>query len=323
MNPIVGREFRSRWRERRAFGLVLGYSAVLSLAMLWLCHELLRLPEQTAQLSTSPQRTGYAIFIGLSWMQTLGWMLLAPALTATTIAGEREQGLLESLQLAPLSPLQIAWGKLASALLFALLLWLCALPISAVCFMLGGVSPGQYFMSSLIQLVTAVTGAMVGLYFSAWSHRAGAALRKTFAALIVWSIGSMLCAIVPVGTGLTTRLMYLVGSSNPIVAVLSALESSSGGIYILRSRGFTPYAWWIDILVDLPPWINRPNVTGHRFDLAFHVRRARLRRPLPEQYWIERSRAPVHWRHIEYSVRVRQGGRCSGRQHIECKTSRA
>jgi ABC-type transport system involved in multi-copper enzyme maturation permease subunit len=278
MNPIVGREFRSRWRERRAFGLVLGYSAVLSLAMLWLCHELLRLPEQTAQLSTSPQRTGYAIFIGLSWMQTLGWMLLAPALTATTIAGEREQGLLESLQLAPLSPRQIAWGKLASALLFALLLWSCALPISAICFMLGGVSPGQYFLSSLIQLVTAVTGAMVGLYFSAWSHRAGAALRKTFAALIVWSIGSMLCAIVPVGTGLTTRLMYLVGSSNPIVAVLSALESSSGGIYILRSRGFTPYAWWIDILVDLPPWTLSWRCKAS-FRFAFHVRGARSPSP--------------------------------------------
>jgi hypothetical protein len=57
-----------------------------------------------------------------------------------SIAGGREQECSKACNLPHFHRWQIAWGKLASALLFALLLWSCALPIGAVCFMLGGVS---------------------------------------------------------------------------------------------------------------------------------------------------------------------------------------
>jgi ABC-type transport system involved in multi-copper enzyme maturation permease subunit len=291
MNPIIGRELRSRWRGRRAFGLLLGYSAVLSIAMLWLCYELLGGPAQTAQFASGTDGAGHDVFVGLTWMQTLGWMLVAPALTAPGIASEREQGLLEDLQLAPLSPLQIAWGKLASALLFALVLWLCALPISAICFLLGGVSYGEYLISLLLQIVTAVTGAVIGLYFSAWSRRAGAALRKTFAALIVFNIGSLLCAVLPIGSGLTTRLFYLVGSSNPIVAVLSVVQGDIRSIFVLHGGGFLPSSWWIDALVGLPPWAISLLVQSTVSILLFISMLRALRRPLPEQYWIGLPRA--------------------------------
>ena len=49
------------------------------------------------------------IFVALAF-------LLAPALSAPAIASEREAGLLESLQLSPLRPLQIAIGKWAASL---------------------------------------------------------------------------------------------------------------------------------------------------------------------------------------------------------------
>jgi hypothetical protein len=155
--------------------------------------------------------------------------------------------------------------------------------------MLGGVSIGQYLMSLLIQLVTAVTSAIVGLYFSAWSHRAGAALRKTFAAIIVWNIGSLMCAALPIGSGLTTRLLYLAGSSNPVVAVLSALEGTSHGIFALRGGGFVPFSWWIDFLVELPPWAISLLLQSIVSALLFASTVRALHRPLPEQYWIERS----------------------------------
>jgi ABC-type transport system involved in multi-copper enzyme maturation permease subunit len=252
----------------------MGYSAVLSLAV---------------QMPIAVAGAGHPIFAGITWMQTLGWLLLAPALTATSIAGEREQGLLESLQLTPLSSLQIAWGKLVSVLLFALLMWICALPISAICFLLGGVSSGEYLISVLLQIVTAVTGAVVGLYFSAWSHRAGAALRKTFAALIVWNIGSLLCAALPLGSSLTNRLLYPIGSSNPVIAVLSVVQQDMRGIFVLRGGGFAPLAWWIDALIDLPPWAISVLLQSTVSLLLFISTVRALRRPLPEQYWIERS----------------------------------
>jgi ABC-type transport system involved in multi-copper enzyme maturation permease subunit len=258
--------------------------------MLWLCRDLLRVPTHATQFASGTARAGYEIFVSLTWMQTLGWMLLAPALTATGIAGEREQGLLESLQLAALSPLQIAWGKLASVLLFALLLWLCALPVSAICFLLGGVSLVQYLMSLLIQFAAAVSAAVVGLYFSAWSHRAGAALRKTFAALVVWNIVSLVCAVLPFGNGLITRLLYLLGSSNPIIAVLSVMQGNNRSISILRGGGFVPFSWWIDALVSLPPWAINLLLQSLVSVLLFKSAVRALRRPFAEEYWVERPR---------------------------------
>ncbi|MBV9865583.1 MAG: ABC transporter permease subunit [Abitibacteriaceae bacterium] len=196
LNPILTRDMRARWRGWRAFGLVFVYATLLALLMWWQYKNLFASP--TFANDTDPRQRmafmGNSLFRGLTTIQIFGWMLLAPALTATSIAGEREQGLLESLQLSSLSPWRILMGKLLSVVAFLVLMLLIPLPITAVCFMLGGVSPGEFALALGLQIVTALTCSLLGLAASAWSQRANVALGKSFIYTLIWSVGTIVVA---------------------------------------------------------------------------------------------------------------------------------
>lgn len=310
MNPIMAREVRSRWRDRRAFGLLLGYAALLSLAVAYSYSEALPAATQNgaqnaawraASSRAAAWRTaeiGHTLFMTLSWMQALGWMLLAPTLTASAIAGERERGLLEGLQLSPLTGPRIVLGKLASALFFILLLMLAALPVVAICFLLGGVSPGEFALATLLHAVTATTCATVGLFFSAWSRRAATALRATFVVLTLWGVGSLICFLTAPGrsNSAMSLLFHLFGKTNPVMAAVAVGDPMAAGP---GARFFGPpittsssfVVEFLNILAALPPWAVSLAFQLLLVPLLLWSSARALRRPFAEQYWIEGKRA--------------------------------
>jgi ABC-type transport system involved in multi-copper enzyme maturation permease subunit len=191
LNPIIVREVRTRWRHWHGFALLCGYAALLAVAMCLLYADFMSRQQPAQDLRKIAPSGGHELFSALTVLQTFAWMLMAPALTATGIAGERERGLLEALHMSPLRTYQIVWGKLLPALLFVLLLTLVAMPISSICFLMGGVSPGEFGWALTLHAITAFTGASIGIYFSARSRRALGALTTTFVFLAIWGFGSL------------------------------------------------------------------------------------------------------------------------------------
>jgi ABC-type transport system involved in multi-copper enzyme maturation permease subunit len=188
-NPVLKIESRTRWRGARAFLLMLAYAVILASAMIWRYGTAMPAFEYSTSISQTGARAssvGRELFLTLSTLQMIGWMILAPALTATGLAGERERGLLEGVQLSRLSPVQILWGKMLSALSFIILMMPVALPITATCFFLGGMAPQELAIMTLLQLVTAANGASIGLFFSARSRRAQGALASAFIVTAMW-----------------------------------------------------------------------------------------------------------------------------------------
>ncbi len=200
LNPIWRREVRSRWRGPWTYVLVLGYAALLALAMWWIYAQAkvaMEYRELSPNMPGLPGRgtaargsalLGREIFAQFTTVQMLGWMLLAPVLTAPSIAGERERGLLESLHLSHLSPAHIAGGKLLSALSLVALLLLVPLPIVAMCFPLGGVSPSEFALALLLQASTAVSCAALGLACSARSRHTTGAIATALGLVAVWNL---------------------------------------------------------------------------------------------------------------------------------------
>ena len=164
LNPIVTREVLARWRHFRSFGLLFAYSALLS-AMVGIIYA-------SGSRSETAAHRGHDLFVALTIGQVVGWMMLAPGLTATSIAGEREQGLLEAVQLSHLSGIRIAWGKLLSALFLVGLMLLVPLPIIAICFFTGGVSPAEFAIG-----LTLYSSRPSPAPQSAWRARPGAGVR--------------------------------------------------------------------------------------------------------------------------------------------------
>ena len=297
INPIIGRELRTRWRGFRSLGLVLAFCAPLALAVV-MQYDDARTYTAGRSVIDNSERWGRELFQTLAWLQTLGWMLLAPTLTATTIAGEREQGLLESLQLSPLRPGQIAGGKLLSALLFVLLMMLAATPVIAICFLLGGVSPSVFLSATALHMVTAVTCASIGLAFSAWTRRAATAMRATYVTLVIWGVGSAVAYAVAGNIGSQTSdveallliLARLFGGTNPILGAVSLLgvDFRTGSV-VASGTTFEPLLM-LDQLAQASPFLLSTGAQLLLLPILWWLSAKGVRRPLPEQYWIDNAK---------------------------------
>ena len=299
VNPVMVREMRARWRGWQAFILLFVY-AVLFAAALGYLYALYTRVNAFANAGPDGQAStlGRNLFSHLTWIQTLGWVLIAPSLTATSIAGERERGLLDALQLSALTPWRIVAGKLFSVLSLIFLLLLVPLPISALCFMMGGISGGEFLQVFALHLVTAVTGAAIGLFCSAWHRRAGLAMRSMILFLLTWHIGSWLALWVSIAllaarpgatpSAASTNWSFVCGlfsQSNPLLASVSLFDYFGTGFSTTSGAGALPPPFDSPYVVSLASQILLTVL------LLWSATRA-VRKPLRETYWLEPKRAP-------------------------------
>lgn len=285
LNPILTRESRALWRKK-AFLLLFGGVSIFALIMFYCYGSATSSWQyenyQQYQNASSPQPLDQLSFLGamlfkqMCYFQIVGWMLVAPMLTATTLAGERERGLLEALQLSQLSPGAIVRGKLYTALTFATLLLFSLLPVMAICFLLGGVSPTE-FTSAAIQTVVAIfMGASIGLWVSARSRRAAKAVGGTFSAVFLWGVGTLFCFGLiqfPWPPSPWHEILGFFPLLNPGITLIYQLEQMPGNSPFLD----LPFESWqlgcfLQLLLS--------------FFLLWRCAVV-VRRPLDEEYWVE------------------------------------
>lgn len=239
VNPVLQREMRARWRGWRAYGLLFGYVVFLSVVIAW-CYQNNMHYEDFDDPSFNPYRRmaalGHELFMILSGLQSLFWALIPAILTSTTISSEREQGMLEGLQLSRLATSQIVLGKLCSSLALCVLLILVTLPLEAVCFLMGGVSPGEFFAVLTMHSFAALAGASFGLASSAWNRRSPVSVGFTIAFAVFWFVGTFIFAIVsesgpsPAATVINWQPVYeFFGKLNPIFSMFILLNNHRSG----------------------------------------------------------------------------------------------
>jgi ABC-type transport system involved in multi-copper enzyme maturation permease subunit len=195
ISAIIVKELRGRMRGKRAF-IILTIHVLLLALFAWM---FMRLNEETiASLSSYGGQATYAsasigrgIFIGLLLLQTLMVAVLAPAATAGAISSEREHQTLELLAVTPISSLAIVLGKLFSALAWVFVLILASIPVTALVFVFGGVSPDDMLRGYLVLFATVIGLGSVGIFFSALTRRTGASTGLTFVTTLALVIGSL------------------------------------------------------------------------------------------------------------------------------------
>ena len=259
-NPIVVRESRARWRGSRAYLLAFFYALVLSAGMWWKYAEI----NARGGGSLSGEQFGLAaqhgneLFWTLSLLQAGIWLLIAPALTSTAITVERESGLLVAMLLSKMTPLQIVIGKWISALSFVLLLIVAALPVTAICFLMGGVSQEEFVGSLLIQIATAFFGAALGLATSASQKRAASSLGATFGYVALWLITSGVAFFWAANYPAIGGLFSFYGWTNPLWSMyfLIAPESWMPGYpgQFLLPTGWQAWHYTVLSLLALCAW---------------------------------------------------------------------
>lgn len=193
-NAVVSRELRVALRNERSFATLGLYVAVLGAVVAS------QFPSDVAVgLSTNGNRgaaaLGHELFLWFGFSQAFLIALILPALATGALSQERERRTLEPLLLTPLTPLQIVWGKGVGVLAFACLLLLATVPLTSMCFLLGGVSPGEVVgaYSCLLGFAACVTALGLGCA-AKWEN-------ATQATLICYLLVPLLVSVLVVGSG--------------------------------------------------------------------------------------------------------------------------
>ena len=266
-NPILTRELRAGLRNARAFGLIALYVAILGAVVT------ANFPgDQTVDIRPSSAR-GQDLFWLLVGAQIALVLTILPALATGALAQERERQTLQPLLLTPLSPLQIVWGKAGGVLSLVGLLLLATLPLTSLCFLLGGVPPGMMIAAYAAIFGLAIFTTGFGLYCSARWSSATRALLSCYALLPV--VISLVVVALPLGalfSGLFCLflLFYALvqalqkGAEAPLAKRLGRVYGSA--IYVVAPLVFGGLLWlmWFDRNIGLI-------VVGVGFILSYFV----------------------------------------------------
>jgi ABC-type transport system involved in multi-copper enzyme maturation permease subunit len=127
--------------------------------------------------------------------------LVAPALTATSVNGDRSAGVLAALQTTLLTPAEIAVGKLLAAWVTAMALLAAALPVLGWAYLDGGTPVTRLLTTLAVLALTLLVVCAVGLGWSAVAARSSSSTVLTYLTVLFMGLG------LPILFGLTAPLV--------------------------------------------------------------------------------------------------------------------
>ena len=192
LSAVGVKELRGRMRGRRAFVILTVYLILLAVfaSMMALIIEQDQVRRTGSSAAYASATIGRGVFGALMMLETLLVVALAPAFTAGAISMEREKQTLDMLATTPISSLSIVIAKLFSALTYLFILIFASIPLTAIVFVYGGVSPEDVIRGYVVLLATAVGLGAVGLFFSALVKRTQAATISTYFGVLFVTLGT-------------------------------------------------------------------------------------------------------------------------------------
>lgn len=177
--PVAARELavaaRGRWASRlRVFAALA--AVVVGAGFLIL---------QSA-MGVAPRGMGEALFQVLTAVCFAAALLSGPLLTADAISEEKRQGTLGLLFLTDLRGYDVVAGKLAATSMRMFYAILSVFPVLGIALLMGGVSGGRLWRTSLALALASLCSLMVGLLVSSLTQSSARALGRTLAFMVVW-----------------------------------------------------------------------------------------------------------------------------------------
>lgn len=183
IDPILSFGAKRRMRSLSTPILLTLYASLLALMAYFTIYS----PFMGAGITLRTMRSsvqGYGFMIALQFALLV---LIAPAMTAGSISGERERQTLDLLLVTNTGSVRIVIGKLLESFGFLALLVLCSLPMLSLVLLTGGADFGQVMVSVLFLLIVAFAGLSVGLFCSTLCRRTVSATVTAY--LVMLGIG--------------------------------------------------------------------------------------------------------------------------------------
>ncbi len=129
-------------------------------------------------------------YIWLTAMQLALIVVVAPALSAVSIAGEYERQTFDLLLVTGVGTRRIVLGKLMENFAFLALLIVSGAPVMMLAYLAAGIPVGQLLLTLAFLLAVALEALAVGLVFSALCRRTLSAIVTTYLAIVLLGGGA-------------------------------------------------------------------------------------------------------------------------------------
>ena len=293
-NPIFVFSIKRRMRSFRTSAVFTLYALILlALSLTQALSSLGR-----GYVTAPDMRAGIENYIWLAFLQFALIVLIAPAMTAGAISGERERQTLDLLLVTNTGAFKIVLGKLLDGFLFLVVLVLSSAPFLSLVFLTGGIEPMEVARTLLFLIVCAFAALSVGIFASSLFKRTAAAAVAAY--LILFAIG--LGTLLPLFYGSSAVISRLaqdaalmqsmtaesalaiipkVALANPAIGLVSLLVDQTELIRQTFSNtianGYIYYSLFKEIRFDIISDINMALMAG--LGMAFALASAALVRP--------------------------------------------
>lgn len=187
-NPFFAFSAIRRMRSARTPLLITLYSLLLALLAYFTVYG--RFMGATVTLGDMRLSVdGYAYMIMLQFALLV---LVAPAMTAGSISGERERQTLDLLLVTNTGAVKLVLGKLLESFGFLALMVMCSLPMLSLVLITGGATFAQVLVSVAFLLLTALAALSVGLVCSSLFQRTVTATVMSYLSVFALGIVTLL-----------------------------------------------------------------------------------------------------------------------------------
>ncbi len=185
--PLLAKDLTERAAHLRTYVVRALFGVLLAAWFRWFMFR-----QGDVSATTDPSAAGLAlmgigreIFTQLSYLLCWALLLVQPALMASALTHEKERGTMDLLLLTPTRPWSLLVQKYFAGLLPMATLLLFALPLGAIAYSYGGVSPELFIGVGLVLLGTWLQTGAAALLCSAWFRTTPAAMIASYTLLAV------------------------------------------------------------------------------------------------------------------------------------------
>lgn len=239
-NPILAFSARRRMRSARTPLLITLYAFVLSLIGYFTIYACFLRPAFTLR---NMQQTLYG-YMAILTLQFVLLVLVAPAMTAGSVSGERERQTLDLLLVTNMGAGRLVLGKLLESFGFLALLALSSMPVLSLAIVTGAAELGQVLTGVAFLLLTALLALCIGMFCSTLFKRTITATVVSYLAVFGVGVLTLLPLIHDVRqiaamydsmsyTGaVATQIDYIPGAFvlNPALGLMALLQTQTGNI---------------------------------------------------------------------------------------------
>ncbi len=199
------RDFRTQLRGNRPIWLWLSYLLILILVVALAYNSIVE--TQSGSIAQVQRRLGefYQIIMAM-----LGGIIaiVTPSLTATTVVAERQRKSLDLVFSAPVSLKYYLVGKMLSSLRYTWMLLILALPVTAVCVVMGGATWQDVLSAYVLLTGASLVFTSLGLLLSVVSN--------TLVSAVLWTyvVAGAYCIIASFGSAIPTVVSSMYGTRN-------------------------------------------------------------------------------------------------------------